>query len=252
MSKIINGIITSIHLYSWFGILMTHNDHNSMICGSSYIGSSINHSYFLTASHCFSRINPNKTHHVYLNTTDIYDNSSSLLFTHKCIENCYPIEFYYIHPLYNHELFLNDIAIFAIQKNDKLTSSIQLPTKNKDYKEMLITKDLEIIGIGLYQINSSLSRSLRKGIIHFLPDKNYPHLNKGRNLNSTFLANNRNDLTTEKDNIDTCQGDSGGPVFYNNIILGITSWGVDCGLDHYPGVYTYVPYYLDWIHSIIK
>lgn len=53
---------------------------------------------------------------------------------------------------------------------------------------------------------------------------------------------------------DTCQGDSGGPLmFFSNsqwTIIGITSYGAGCALADYPGVYTRVSFYEDWISCI--
>ena len=50
--------------------------------------------------------------------------------------------------------------------------------------------------------------------------------------------------------VDTCQGDSGGPMSAKingaNYLIGITSWGVNCA-DGFPGVYTRVSSYFDWI-----
>merc|ERR1711988_477357 len=55
-------------------------------------------------------------------------------------------------------------------------------------------------------------------------------------------------------NIDTCAGDSGGPMLSNELsplkrysVIGITSFGVQCADANFPGVYTRVDNYLDWI-----
>ena len=66
---------------------------------------------------------------------------------------------------------------------------------------------------------------------------------------------------------DSCQGDSGGPLICPQVISsinrpekkevhwilqGIVSWGHDCALPFYPGVYTRVTTFVDWIHQTIK
>ncbi|KAJ8721468.1 hypothetical protein PYW07_002243 [Mythimna separata] len=47
---------------------------------------------------------------------------------------------------------------------------------------------------------------------------------------------------------DACGGDSGGPLaHHNNIVVGVVSWGFQCGHAVYPGVYVRVSRYTNWI-----
>ena len=55
--------------------------------------------------------------------------------------------------------------------------------------------------------------------------------------------------------IDACTGDSGGPLVCQEnltdpfVLQGVTSFGNGCGLPGFPGVYTRVSKYLNWIES---
>ncbi|CAG5135917.1 unnamed protein product, partial [Candidula unifasciata] len=57
---------------------------------------------------------------------------------------------------------------------------------------------------------------------------------------------------SSEDRQDTCKGDSGGPLICDipggqPAITGIVSLGVGCGMTNYPGIYTRVSSYSDWI-----
>ncbi|XP_021952932.1 ovochymase-2 isoform X2 [Folsomia candida] len=53
---------------------------------------------------------------------------------------------------------------------------------------------------------------------------------------------------------DSCSGDQGAPLVCgeNQTLCGISSWGNRCGLPGFPGVYTEISYFLEWIRSSIS
>lgn len=51
---------------------------------------------------------------------------------------------------------------------------------------------------------------------------------------------------------DACMGDSGGPLVWSGMLIGIVSWGKDCGVIGYPGVYTHVAKMMPWLREFIS
>lgn len=47
--------------------------------------------------------------------------------------------------------------------------------------------------------------------------------------------------------LDGCYGDSGGPLIYKGFVVGLVSFGYECGHHYYPGVYTRVSEFSEWI-----
>jgi secreted trypsin-like serine protease len=71
-----------------------------------------------------------------------------------------------------------------------------------------------------------------------------------------WAINERNLCAGGEGGKDSCQGDSGGPVVVHTsrgrwVQVGIVSWGLGCARKNYPGVYTRVSAFGDWIRSTV-
>jgi len=106
-------------------------------------------------------------------------------------------------------------------------------------------------------INPIIPQIMRKGRINMISKKLskynlYPNEAEEYQLKPDMLiAGKYNVYTNPYDNVDGCAGDSGGPLLYKfngkYQLLGLSSWGFGCALTGYPGVYTYVSYFRNWI-----
>ncbi|XP_023177134.2 trypsin-like isoform X2 [Drosophila hydei] len=49
-----------------------------------------------------------------------------------------------------------------------------------------------------------------------------------------------------------CSGDAGDPLILNNTVYGVATYGLGCGNNLYPSVYTNVWYHMDWMRDIME
>ncbi|CAL4072544.1 unnamed protein product, partial [Meganyctiphanes norvegica] len=84
-----------------------------------------------------------------------------------------------------------------------------------------------------------------------------------RNLvNDVFLVSHPRGLSERSlcaagdEGMDACRGDSGGPLVFmpgsdGSQVVGIVSQGIGCGDPRFPGIYTRVDAYLDWLDEVV-
>lgn len=253
--RIINGTIADYRNYPFFGILYVNGVSS---CGSSYIGGPYN--AVITAAHCLVDINKTQLKIGFLQSRESIPNFM------------YNVSKVIIHPYYNNETYDNDIAILYLSEKPNIAiKPLKIPSREQAFEFIKPSRPTEIIGFGLTCVNCNVKTYLqnfnykqnksnpvypqimRKGLINMvskIPSKYNLYLPE-QITQRMILAGKFNVYTNPNDNVDSCFGDSGGPLLYNYNgkyqLIGLVSWGRGCGITGYPGVYTYVNYFRNWI-----
>ncbi|XP_067424366.1 complement factor I isoform X2 [Emydura macquarii macquarii] len=206
----------------------------SVNCGGIYIGGC----WILTAAHCVRQSRVNQ----YRIWTGIID---TIAYNQEI--DTFKLKQVIIHENYNASSYQNDIALLEMKSNDKgkpcsLAYSIPACVPWSEYL-FRSGHQCKVSGWGLAD-GYTKQFVLRWGNIHLFPncsDIYEERFFKGMECAGTFDGS-----------IDSCKGDSGGPLVCmdsNNVayVWGIVSWGENCGVKGYPGVYTKVASFFDWI-----
>ncbi|CAF3364480.1 unnamed protein product [Rotaria sp. Silwood1] len=235
LSKIIGGEQADIDSWGWIVSIRIGNSH---VCGGSLISSTL----ILTAAHCLMSIKS-------LASLNINAGSTYLSIIHQQRK----VSQIYIHQYYDSNTFVNDIAIIRlsspINMNDRSIALICLPSTKTIYYP---PTDTTVVAIGWGVLSSG-----NKVPSDSLQQVTLKTLSKTSINCRTVIHNNTIQFCSgvPGGGKDTCQGDSGGPLMIFSkdqwILVGITSYGISCALADYPGVYTRVSYYIDWISCFL-
>lgn len=165
------------------------------------------------------------------------------------------------HPNYNGMASnnLHDIALIRLDRYVTFTdfvSPVCLPVQSHMRSKMFDGVRMDVTGWGTTEDGYSSPLKLKAGVDGWRFDVcRQKYATKNIQLQDTQMC------AGGQEGVDSCGGDSGGPLVSKErldnrdvyVLSGVVSFGPKpCGLPGWPGVYTRVGAYIDWITSTIK
>ncbi|UJR28817.1 hypothetical protein I4U23_010041 [Adineta vaga] len=265
LARIVNGDQSYRGQWPWMAVVGVYfrDDMNRWInitqkCAATLIANR----YLITAAHCLSNQLPtfdtmrlpnryqSSLKDTYRVSFDVINVENDIVHgdnTNKRQPRTFTLEHTCIHPGFNHNTLLHDIAILKLKQpviRSSLVDTICLPT---DEQTIDNGTRVWVAGWGSNAEYSSSLNTLMHADLHMLP----PSLCSS--IESTEYQMCAGWTDGKKD---ACRGDSGGPLmlYKNNrwYIVGIVSFGDGCSRANSGGIYTRVSAYHQWILQIMS
>lgn len=229
-SKIINGNFVFSTNSSW-EFIVSLKWQGSHYCGGSLISSK----WVLTAAHCLTDSSGNPY------TAEAGDSVGVGSYNLNTMSN-YSVRRFIVHPQYNPSTYDNDIGLVELASEVGSVASIDYDTSHS----LASGTQTKVAGWGtMTEGVSNLPDNLMEALVPIV-DFNQCNVAYNGSLTSNMLCAGYFVSTR-----DSCQGDSGGPLMVDNTLVGIVSWGNGCAMDGYPGIYTKVQNYANWIKQYV-
>ncbi|XP_039761182.1 serine protease snake-like [Pararge aegeria] len=223
-------------------------------------GSLISEKWVLTAAHCIEDPVEGTASVLRIGTATFEFDEVEELAQEREIDEVVP------HPEYKPPSKYHDIALMRSKTDFVLSRDIRIACLNLD--DNIHDMNLTAIGFGKTgSTDANGSETLMKVDMEIIDsgvcNRSMRYLMKRKLISQGITDDQLCAGDYEHGGKDTCQGDSGGPLqmmpetvdckrsFPLHKIVGVTSFGRDCGRKMAPGVYTRVSRYVDWIEDIV-
>ncbi|XP_062713045.1 CLIP domain-containing serine protease B4 [Aedes albopictus] len=257
-NRIFGGQKTALDEFPWLALINYRYENGStkFHCGASLINSR----YVVTAAHCVEDHAHQKPFSVRLGEWDV---NQDIDCDEDDGETCadapldVDIEKIIIHEGYHPRdaSSYNDIALIRLTQDVQMSAYISpvcLPVKDSQRTRIIVGTKAYAAGWGRTESGANSNVKLKvQLVVNDLQSCSNGYRPRGVVLRDTQLC------AGGMRGQDTCSGDSGGPLTKldkaSNYLYGIVSFGSSkCGVKDFPGIYTAVSKYVDWIESHLE